>query len=343
MVEAIESATVPAMWRRSAVASAPHSSIASSSAFVPRSAATTGTPSSRPSSADWPAASSTARSAAAIGSPSRIRHRSRHTGTTRTSGRASWAVTQSGSVRSAAARSNGVAVYAKPSMTMPRSLSRTRTIRRHGLERLSGMAPSSAVRHPRWTLAVVCVATFMLLLDLTIVAVALSDIQGDFHADLGSLQWVVDAYTLPLAGLLLTAATLGDRIGRRRIFLAGMALFTAGSLACAVAWSPPVLDLTRAAQGTGGALLFGVGLPLLAVDLPDQRTERRGRARRGLAPADRVAGQPGPARGLARYRPAHRGAARPAARADPGQRGRLGIHDDRRPVRRSRGAAGRVR
>jgi len=118
---------------------------------------------------------------------------------------------------------------------------------------------------------VVCVATFMLLLDVTVVAVALSSIQADFGSDLGSLQWVVDAYTLPLAGLLLIAATLGDRIGRRRIFLAGMALFTLGSLACALAWSPVVLDLTRAAQGTGGALLFGVGLPLLAAAFPEAR------------------------------------------------------------------------
>ncbi len=125
--------------------------------------------------------------------------------------------------------------------------------------------------HPRWTLAIVCVATFMLLLDVTIVSVALSDIQRDFDADLGSLQWVVDAYTLPLAGLLLTAATLGDRIGRRRIFLTGMGLFTAGSLACALAWSPLALDLTRAAQGIGGALLFAVGLPLLAAAFPAPR------------------------------------------------------------------------
>src|SRR5690349_7373687 len=121
---------------------------------------------------------------------------------------------------------------------------------------------------PAWTLTVVCIATFMLLLDVTIVAVALSDIQADFKADLGSLQWVIDAYTLPLAGLLLTAATLGDRIGRRRIFLTGLALFTAGSLACAVAWSPLVLDLTRAVQGAGGALLFGVGLPLVGAAFP---------------------------------------------------------------------------
>jgi EmrB/QacA subfamily drug resistance transporter len=125
--------------------------------------------------------------------------------------------------------------------------------------------------YPRWTLAVVCVATFMLLLDVTVVSVALSSIQADFDADLGSLQWVVDAYTLPLAGLLLTAATLGDRIGRRRIFLAGMALFTLGSLACAAAWSPIALDLTRAVQGIGGALLFSVGLPLIAAAFPDGR------------------------------------------------------------------------
>jgi EmrB/QacA subfamily drug resistance transporter len=134
------------------------------------------------------------------------------------------------------------------------------------------MAPSpSAVRHPRWTLAVVCAATFMLLLDLTIVAVALSDIQADFHADLGSLQWVVDAYTLPLAGLLLTAATLGDRIGRRRMYLVGMAIFTAGSAACALAWSPLVLDVTRALQGVGAALLFGVSLPLIAAAFPEPK------------------------------------------------------------------------
>ena len=130
-------------------------------------------------------------------------------------------------------------------------------------------------QHPRhhrgWVLAVVCTATFMLLLDLTIVAVALSDIQADFHADLASLQWVIDAYTLPLAGLLLTAATIGDRIGRRRVFLLGMALFTIGSLACAVAWSPLVLDLTRAFQGLGGALLFGVGLPLIAAAFPEPK------------------------------------------------------------------------
>jgi EmrB/QacA subfamily drug resistance transporter len=117
----------------------------------------------------------------------------------------------------------------------------------------------------------VCAATFMLLLDLTIVAVALSDIQADFNADLGSLQWIVDAYTLPLAGLLLTAATLGDRIGRRRMYLVGMAIFTLGSVLCAAAWSPLVLDLTRALQGVGAAVLFGVSLPLIAAAFPSPK------------------------------------------------------------------------
>lgn len=123
----------------------------------------------------------------------------------------------------------------------------------------------------RWTLALVCTAIFMLLLDVTIVSVALGDIQREFRAGLADLQWVLDAYTLPLAGVLLTAATVSDRIGRRRVFLAGLVVFTLGSLACALAWSPLALDVTRAVQGLGGALLFGTALPLLAAAYPDPR------------------------------------------------------------------------
>ena len=126
-------------------------------------------------------------------------------------------------------------------------------------------------RHPGWTLAVVCAGVFMLLLDLTVVAVALGDLQREFDADLGQLQWVVDAYTLPLAGLLLTAATLGDRIGRRRIFSAGLVLFTVGSLTCALAWSALSLDGFRALQGIGAALLFGTALPLLGAAFPEPK------------------------------------------------------------------------
>ncbi|GAA0239425.1 MFS transporter [Cryptosporangium japonicum] len=126
-------------------------------------------------------------------------------------------------------------------------------------------------QHPGWTLAVVCAAVFMLLLDLTVVAVALGDLQRDFDADLADLQWVVDAYTLPLAALLLTAATLGDRIGRKRIFAAGLALFTVGSLLCALAWSALSLDAFRAFQGIGAALLFATAVPLIGAAFPEPR------------------------------------------------------------------------
>lgn len=128
---------------------------------------------------------------------------------------------------------------------------------------------------PGWTLAVVCVAVFMLLLDVTVVAVALAEIQRDLGGDLASLQWVVDAYTLTLAGFLLSAATLGDRIGRRRIFVAGLVVFTAASAGCAAAWSPLSLNLFRGVQGVGGALLFGTALPLLGAAF----TTPRGHAR----------------------------------------------------------------
>jgi EmrB/QacA subfamily drug resistance transporter len=125
------------------------------------------------------------------------------------------------------------------------------------------------------TLAVVCTAIFMLVLDVTIVSVALADLQRDLSAGFDDLQWVVDAYTLTLAGGLLTAATLGDRIGRRRVFAAGLAWFCLASLACALATTVVQLNAARAAQGLGAALLFGTALPLLGVAFP----EGRGRAR----------------------------------------------------------------
>jgi EmrB/QacA subfamily drug resistance transporter len=115
----------------------------------------------------------------------------------------------------------------------------------------------------RWTLALVCTAAFMLLLDITIVSVALPSIQRDLRANLPDLQWVSAAYALVLAVLLLPAATLGDRLGRRRLFLAGLVVFTAGSLACALAWTALALELFRALQGVGGAVLFATATPLL--------------------------------------------------------------------------------
>jgi EmrB/QacA subfamily drug resistance transporter len=115
-----------------------------------------------------------------------------------------------------------------------------------------------------WTLVVVCAATFMLLLDVTIVIVALPTIQSGLHANFSEVQWVVDAYALTLASVLLTAGSLADRYGRRFLFTIGLIVFTLGSLLCGVAQSPLMLILSRSAQGVGGAILFATSLALLA-------------------------------------------------------------------------------
>src|SRR3954470_17880067 len=117
-----------------------------------------------------------------------------------------------------------------------------------------------------WTLALVCTAAFMLLLDITVVSVALPSIQRDLHASLADLQWVSAAYALVLAVLLLPAATLGDRLGRRRLFLVGLVIFILGSLACALATTALSLELFRALQGVGGAVLFATATPLLRAE-----------------------------------------------------------------------------
>src|SRR5665213_1618440 len=89
-----------------------------------------------------------------------------------------------------------------------------------------------------WTLVVVCAATFMLLLDITIVIVALPTIQSELHASFSDMQWVIDAYALTLASVLLTAGSLADRYGHRLLFTVGLVVFTLGSLLCGIAQSP---------------------------------------------------------------------------------------------------------
>src|SRR5882757_5102671 len=115
-----------------------------------------------------------------------------------------------------------------------------------------------------WTLLAVCLATFMLLLDITIVNVALPDISSELHTSFSDLQWVIDAYALMLAALLLTAGSLADLLGRRRVFALGLASFTIASVLCALAPSALVLILARGAQGIGGAAMFATSLALLA-------------------------------------------------------------------------------
>ena len=116
----------------------------------------------------------------------------------------------------------------------------------------------------RWTLLAVCVATFMLLIDVTIVNVALPEIQRDLDASLSSLQWVIDAYALTLASFLLVFGSLGDRLGRRRVFTIGFVVFTAASFLCGLSGDPTVLNFARGLQGTGAAAMFATSLALIA-------------------------------------------------------------------------------
>ena len=115
-----------------------------------------------------------------------------------------------------------------------------------------------------WTLLAMCVATFMLLLDITIVNVALPDIQRSLDASFSDLQWVVDAYALMLAALLLTAGSLGDRLGRRRVFAIGFAIFTVASLLCGAGRRRDVPEPGARLQGVGGAVMFATSLALIA-------------------------------------------------------------------------------
>jgi EmrB/QacA subfamily drug resistance transporter len=115
-----------------------------------------------------------------------------------------------------------------------------------------------------WTLIAVCVAIFMLLLDITVVNVALPDIQRSLHSSFSDLQWVVNAYSLTLAAFLLTAGSISDLIGRKRVFVAGLVVFTGASAVCGLSSSPLMLNLARAVQGTGGAMMFATSLALIA-------------------------------------------------------------------------------
>jgi len=115
-----------------------------------------------------------------------------------------------------------------------------------------------------WTLIAVSVAIFMLLLDITVVNVALPDIQRSLHSSFADLQWVVNAYALTLAAFLLTSGSVADLIGRKRVFTLGLVVFTTASAVCGISDSPLMLNLARAVQGTGGAMMFATSLALLA-------------------------------------------------------------------------------
>src|SRR5438309_3936823 len=126
-----------------------------------------------------------------------------------------------------------------------------------------------------WTFVVTGVALFMAQLDNLVVTTALPVIRADLHASLSSLEWTVNAYTLTFAVLLLPGASLGERFGRRRMLVIGLAIFTLGSAAAALAPSVEALVVFRAVQGAGAAIVTPLTLTLLSAAVP---VERRGMA-----------------------------------------------------------------
>jgi MFS family permease len=153
-------------------------------------------------------------------------------------------------------------------------------------------------------LLAICLGTFMLLIDVTIVNVALPQMAVDLHTSFASLQWVVDIYALTLAALLMVVGSASDGVGRRRTYISGLVVFTLASLACGLAPSEGVLVAARAVQGAGAAAMFATTIALINVAYT-------GRAR-GVA-----FGIWGAANGAARRRPG-RSWADSSPRASPG-------------------------
>jgi len=122
-----------------------------------------------------------------------------------------------------------------------------------------------------WTFAITSIALFMVTLDNLVVTTALPVIRHDLNANLQQLEWTINAYTLTFAVLLLTGAALGDRFGRRRIFSIGLAIFTLGSAASALATSPTMLIVARAVQGAGAAMVTPLTLTILSAAVPANR------------------------------------------------------------------------
>ena len=142
---------------------------------------------------------------------------------------------------------------------------RRQGVRRHPLTGFAQIPRVPPVERKWWTLLASCIAIYMLLLDVTIVNVALPSIERSLGADFSDLQWVIDAYALTLAGFAAGGAgSLADKLGRRLVFMLGLAIFTASSLACGLAPDPLFLHVSRAVQGVGAAMMFGTSLALIA-------------------------------------------------------------------------------
>src|SRR5664279_2887674 len=117
--------------------------------------------------------------------------------------------------------------------------------------------------HLRWTLILACLAQFMVILDVSVVNVALPSIRGALHFSEANLQWVVNAYTVTFAGFLLLGGRAADLLGRRRVFVTGLAVFAGASLVGGLADSQATLTIARAIQGLGGAIIAPASLSIL--------------------------------------------------------------------------------
>src|SRR5262249_25197925 len=158
----------------------------------------------------------------------------------------------------------------RPVLTRPvRGLNQYRTKRQEKLMVNRRQARSNPAE--RWVLLVTGLASFLVALDALVVSTALPAIRDELHASLGQLEWTINAYVLTFAVLLMTAAALGDRFGRRRLFAAGLALFAAASVACALAPNVGWLIAGRAVQGAGPAFVLPLALALLGAAFPPER------------------------------------------------------------------------
>ncbi|MPZ59546.1 MAG: DHA2 family efflux MFS transporter permease subunit [Rhizobiales bacterium] len=135
--------------------------------------------------------------------------------------------------------------------------------------------PGCAHRDKPWVLAATILGSSMAFIDGSVVSVALPAMQADFAGSVQAVQWIVNSYTLMLGALILVGGSAGDRFGRRRVFVIGIVIFTAASVACGLAADATMLIIARAAQGVGGALLIPSSLAIISASFPD---DERGRA-----------------------------------------------------------------
>jgi MFS family permease len=136
---------------------------------------------------------------------------------------------------------------------------------------MTPLDPTSVSTRPRWTIALTSVAFFMVVLDALAVTTALPAIHRDLGASLPTLQWTLNAYTLAWAAAITTAAALGDRYGRRRMFGIGLTLFAMASAACALAPTAEVRIGARAFQGIGAGIIMPLSLTILTAAFPPER------------------------------------------------------------------------